>query len=289
MSVNLSIHTLNGLTGEDIINKFLINQCNILRLYFEKYPKKLNTEIKNCAVIIEPRSNHLLLEAVCRNVMYFLPSDWDLVVFSHNEKIVKNRLKNLDFIFHETKDNLTMSEYNDLMLSTNFWEKIPSEHILIFQTDSYITKKTTQDYLDSIKEFPFIGAIYKIGPDVGKCNLCPDDRNISINGGFSYRSKSAMIDCLDKITHKNIVEYRLKQNLFIFDLLTHEDVFFEHALFLLGYKLPRENECSKFCCQVIYNFENSFAVHGINKSLVYKDFVFHLRPSLIELYEEIIT
>lgn len=288
MSINISIDKFENKTGEDIINTFLLNQCNILRLHYEKKPKKLNKNIKNCAVIIEPRSNQLLLEAVCRNVMYFLPDDWDLIVFSHNESIVKERLKNLEFIFHSTNtDNLTMLEYQELMLTKEFWHKIPSENIIIFQYDSYITNRPTESYLESIKKFPFLGPIYRIGPNIGKCDLCPDNRNFSINGGFSYRQKSAMIDCLDKITYQDIVDFRTKNNLPLFDVLKHEDVFFEHALMLLGYTLPTENDCAKFCSQVIYKFVNSIGVHGINKSYVYRDFIFVLRPSLIDLYEEI--
>jgi hypothetical protein len=59
------------------IENFLLYQNEIIKLLHKEFPKKRN-DLSDCyAVIVEPRSNHILLEAVCRNVMYFLPDNWN--------------------------------------------------------------------------------------------------------------------------------------------------------------------------------------------------------------------
>lgn len=287
--------------GISVIESFLMQQCSMISQYHVKYPKKI-VKTNNCAVLIEPRSDHKLLEAVCRNVMYFLPHDWNLVIYTYDMDIVKERLKNIDFIFCKTeKQSFTLEEYSQLLMSKSFWDNIPGENILVFQTDSYITRPFTNEYLYMLKQFPFVGAIYRIVNNKSNCECCPGynkcnkniisihkDRNFSMNGGFSFRNKSAMIDCIEKININDVIEYRLKNNLEIHNLIQYEDTYFEDALFLLNYKLPNYEICLRFCTQTTYDPINSYAIHGLYKEYVYQNFIFHLRPSLVELYDEIL-
>lgn len=287
--MELILYNQNNQYGEEVLTNFLKIQGQILRYHFKKNPKQLNKNIKNCAVIVEPRSEHNLLEEVCRNVMYFLPQDWDLVVFSYDRNIVSKKLENIEHIFYSTdKNSFTIEEYNNLLTSKDFWEKIPSENIIIFQTDSYITRRFSDTYIESIVKYPFVGAVYRFGVIEDICSLCPNDSNFMINGGFSFRKKSAMIDCINKITLGEIINFRIKKNLLIHKELAHEDVYFQHALYLLGYSLPDYNTCILFCSQTSYELVDSYAVHGINKSYVYKNFILHIRPSILEISKEIL-
>ena len=283
--------TLNNITGEDIINEFLLHQCELLRIYHQKTPKTLNKNITNCAVIVEPRSDHLLLEAVCRNVMYFLPNDWDLIIFSYDEQKVRERLQNIEFIFYPLeKSSFDGEEYSKLLLSLDFWSKIPSDNILIFQTDSYIVRKFSEDYINYIKKFPFIGGIYRFSndDDYDKCIICPTNKNFCINGGFSFRNKQAMIDCIKNVTFSDIIAFRINKQLKIIPVhLEGEDVIFEHSLHMLNYELPSEKDCKSFCTQTTYDLTNYHAVHGFNKKYVYSQFLYLLRPNIIDFSQEL--
>jgi hypothetical protein len=271
---------------------FLLKQCEIINLYYDRFPKKIKNS--NCyIVIVEPRSDHILLEAVCKNVMYFLPDNWNLVVYSYDESMVRNRIKNIEFIFKKTtKSSFTLEEYSNLLMSHSFWDNIPGEDIIIFQTDSYITKRITNEYLNRIRHYPFIGAVYRVINGKDNIDLVAVDRtrNFSMSGGFSFRSKSAMKDCISKITLDNIMEYRIKNNLNIdFKNKYYEDFYFENALYILNYKLPTYDECISFCVQVYYKLINSYAIHGIYRYYVYDSLIYNLRPSLAEIHEEILN
>lgn len=278
----------------EIIYDYLLNQNIILSNYFKKFPKqKVNSE--NYAVIIEPRSDHKLLEAICRNVMYFLPNDWNLIIYSSNEELVRKRLKDIDFTFYKTsKESFNAFEYSELMMTLEFWNNIPGKNILIFQTDSYIMKPFTEEYINKCKEYPYIGCPYlyesrnKPGINILKLSKEYNDNSHSIGGGFSFRNKDAMIDCIKHISIDNIIQYRIKNNLeYNCHNIYYEDFYFEQSLFLLGYKLPSMNVCFEFCTQVIYNSINPYAVHGIYRNYVYTNIIYFLRPSLFDMNDEV--
>jgi len=285
----------------ELFENFLKHQSELISFYHAKSPKKYN-KTENYAVIVEPRSNHSLLESVCRNVMYYLPDDWNLIVYSYDINIVREKLKNIDFIFYKTsKQSFTLEEYSELLMSKQFWENIPGDNVLIFQTDSYITKRFTNEFINTIKNYPFVGAVYRIVDNKTNCDCCPGhklcnrnilsinkERNFSMSGGFSFRNKKAMIDCINKINMNDIIEYRMKNNLNIGGPnVNYEDAYYEDALFLLQYNMPPYELCLNFCLQVIYELVNSHAVHGINKNYVYENVLFHLKPALMDLKDEI--
>lgn len=274
------------------IENFILYQNEIIKLYHKIFPKNYD-ELSDCyAVIVEPRSDHLLLEAVCRNVMYFLPSNWNLIVYSYDQTIATNRLSYLDFMFYKTsKSSFSLEEYSDLLTSLDFWNSIPGENILIFQTDSYITRPFTYNYIQNFKQYPFVGPAYRYVSYDSNVDLLSIDkeRNFSMSGGFSFRNKTAMIDCINKITKEDIINYRKSNNLRIIEPnINYEDFYFDNALYLLNYKLPNYQECSNFCLQEMYHLVNSYAVHGIYKEYVYSKNIFHLKPPLSELHDEIL-
>lgn len=278
-----------------IIDEYLQNQCSILKKYYKHFPKRITPTSDYAAVIVEPRSDYKTLESICRNVMYFLPSHWNLIIYSYDEDTIKQRLKNMEYIFYKTeKSSLTSEEYSQLLMSECFWNNIPANNIIIFQTDSYITRHFTDDYIDKITKYPFIGALYSVHDSLlphneRVKNICSVDnyRNYSMSGGFSFRNKKAMLDCIKNITLSDIINYRKSNKLHFIHQIGYEDLFFEHSLFLLGYTLPDEKVCIEFCCQLQYESTTTHSFHGIYRDYVYEYLIYMLMPSLYDMNDEI--
>ena len=280
----------NNKSTVQLLEDFLLEQCKKIK----ESGETIQNSDKNdkVAVIIEPR-NHKLLEPVVRNVMHNLGKEWNLHIFGHDLAYIKSSFPKSNFTFTGlTSNNLTTEEYNKLLRNLDFWNAIKQEHILIFQTDSFIMNKLPN--LDKYLEYPFIGGVYHlwttkllldenkptannqhIGWDnnINKQNIHitdPPKTTFSINGGFTLRKKSAMINCLNKITDDLIKTYRkqFKMDTRFYTGFISEDVYFHHSLELLGYNLPGLKECNEFCNNLHYPEFNpkSFGIHNINKS-----------------------
>ena len=164
--------------------------------------------------------------------------------------------------------NLNQTSYSLLLESLFFWNNINEENIIIFQTDSFINKTN----LNITTKYGFIGASYNFGI-TDKNNkfidlISPVGYNYNINGGFSFRLKSIMIDCIKNVTIDDIIKFREKNkyNLsnFLNKYILPEDIYFMNAMSLLGYELPPLELCNYFCSQQTINYD-SFAVHGFDK------------------------
>ena len=226
-------------------------------------------ETDNCAVIIEPRE-HEMLGPVIRNVMQSLMSDhgnfkfqsWNLHVFCGNKnyEYVKNLFPNWDFkITNLGVNNLDTNEYSKLLKSKEFWNKINEENVLIFQTDSFVLNGfNIHDYTD----FSFIGSPYNWDPEwksygERRDKLSPPKCISNINGGFSFRKRSSMLECIEKISAEDIVTWRssLNSEVKYFTIPNPwigelpEDVYFHNGLSMLEHNLPTHEECSNFCHQ----------------------------------------
>jgi len=270
------------------IEKYLLEQCEILKEYQQKVPRK-KTKSDKYAVIVEPRSNFPTLEAVCRNVMYFLPDDWNLIIYSYDENIIRNRLTGIEFDFVKLdKDNITTDEYSNLLKSEIFWKFIPGEHIIIFQSDSYMLKKLNDNYFNYISKFGMIGPVFRwlLKND----DISSPESTFSINGGFNYRRKSFVLEALNKVKINDIISYRKNKNLNIdafLDVFSKfpEDIFFNHALYILNYPKPSYEDCIKFAAQNMYEIQDILAVHGIYHNFDLQ--IYWIKPSLIDLYQEV--
>jgi hypothetical protein len=166
--------------------------------------------MKKGAIIIENR-NIPNLDYIIRGHMKFLP-DWGFI--------------------HYKADIKTMDDYNKLITSVKFWESVPFDKVLIFQHDSKILRPGIDEFL----EWDYVGAPWKFQLHGG-------------NGGFSLRSKKAMIDTLKSFTWD-----KSKGN---------EDIFFSN--FLVGNLAPR-CVCDKFSCETIYKL-GTLGTHAIDKYL----------------------
>jgi len=230
--------------------------------YYEKLDIVINNNDSNnkVAVIIEPH-NHKCLIGVIKQVMSKLDDTWNLRIFGSdkNEATVKENIKGAyKFINMHIDDFVSPDAYSLFMQSKQFWDKIAEEHILIFQTDSFIL---SNNYGIPLK-YGFIGAPYFCGDnsDPGEQidAIAPAKCGFSINGGFSYRNKHVMLDCINKVSNNDIINYRKQHDLhvdfFIDRVIIPEDVFFNNAMAVLKYPIPVssaacEKECMEFCLQ----------------------------------------
>ena len=219
------------------------------------------------AVIVEPRK-HEMLEMIVRNVMYFLGEEWNLHIFggTENEKWI-NELFPQHWEYRFTNlgvDNITADEHNLLLRQRFFWEQIEEENILIFQTDAYLLRKG----IDYVLKYDYVGAE----------TLNPYDKTpkgIGQNGGLSFRKRSAMLECIDKVTVKDINDYRIKNKLTRFPLeliILAEDIYFFHSLEILGKNIMPMNLCGVFSMEAP-SPENGInltpiGTHGINKNML---------------------
>ena len=189
------------------------------------------------AVIIEPR-NHEDLEIICKNVMYYLnesDSDkkWGLKIYhgNKNKEFVKDFTQNWNNIQLENLeiDDLSGILYNDMLKTTKFWESIPTENVLIFQTDTILRRFGIDEFIS----YNYVGAPWirlREGKIVG-------------NGGLSFRKKSRMLEITNQYSD---------------DEITMEDIYF--CKYLKDEDIAPYDVAKKFSVEDIY-YENPLGLH----------------------------
>jgi hypothetical protein len=209
-----------------------------------KYKKKLKNYVPiifddsdYCAVIVEPR-NHEDLEIICKNVMFYLnesSSDikWGLKIYhgNKNEQLVKDFTQNWNNVQIENLevDDLNGSMYNDMLKTTKFWKSIPTENVLIFQTDTILRRFG----IDNFISYNYIGAPwirYREGKIVG-------------NGGLSFRKKLRMLEITNEYSD---------------DEITMEDIYF--CKYLKDEDIAPYDVAKKFSVEDVY-YENPLGLH----------------------------
>jgi hypothetical protein len=150
----------------------------------------MSSKYIDIAVIVEPRK-HKCLKLVVENILTNL-KDVKVQIFHGNlnkDYILFELANNIDNIIltNLNKDNITVREYSDMLLTKKFYDLIDGERILLFQTDSCICNYN-EDILKECQKYGYVGA--------------PTRRRIEIpwqNGGFSFRKKSLMIKAVNTI------------------------------------------------------------------------------------------
>lgn len=153
------------------------------------------------AVIIEPR-NLSVLHDILKWMTYLLaPAGWTFIAYvgttssrDINAFVRRHRLQDVIQIRHLDTDNLTFPQYNALLTSLSFWESMPFENILIFQTDSVLLTNKLEPYL----EYDYVGA-----PWSKETSWLPKPVNTTGNGGLSLRRKSAMLRVLANVPYND--------------------------------------------------------------------------------------
>lgn len=154
--------------------------------------------------------------------------------FNHEPIIYSHAVFLPDALYWSIDTIKSVNEYNSLLTSREFWEKINTENILIIQHDSALLRTGIEEFY----KWDYVGAPWTF-------------QNHGGNGGLSFRKKSAMLECIDK------VPYNGKDN---------EDVYFSNALKFLGLNLAPREVCEQFSCEAIFKL-GTLGSHAIEKWL----------------------
>lgn len=217
----------------------------ILFLCIYKFNLKKKHEVfsnynKYTAIIVEPRK-HKALDFVLENFLENLSSEWDIIIChgTLNEDYVKDII-NTKLVEHIPRiklinlnvENLTIKDYNDLLVSEKFHSYIPSEIFLIFQTDTIICPEY-KSYINNYLNYDYVGAPWKhLNLEIG-------------NGGLSLRRKSKMLEIIRNCEYKGNI---------------NEDVYFAKACPEIYRNMPNWEDASKFSIETLYE-DKSFGVH----------------------------
>lgn len=112
--------------------------------------------------------------------MYFRP--WIKEIIKDWENVV---------LYNLGVENLKIAEYSKLLTTKSFYDKFKSEHVLIFQSDSYVFSAIPSLYY----EYDYIGDPWRYIPKQ-HCNGCD-------NGGISLRK----VETMKNVTTEEGVNY----------------------------------------------------------------------------------
>jgi len=197
------------------------------------------------AIIVEPRQ-HKALSFVLKNFLDNLSNEWNIIIFHGNlniefiKNIIENELSNYKErlkLINLHVDNLTRDEYSRLFIRNRlFYDYIPTETFLVFQTDSMIFPKN-KHLLNNFLKYDYVGAPW---PHI------PKNNQLVGNGGLSLRKKSKMLEIMELDT--NVANYDLS-----------EDVFFACTDVVNLYK-PSPSEAMHFSIENIF-CDSAFGGH----------------------------
>lgn len=186
--------------------------------------------MSNLAAVIVDTRNVSLFQVITEH-LYFLPKDTKLYVFSSDNQRHLQELLNCEFNVVSISN---INDYNKLLTSSEFWNKIQEENILIFQEDSRLLREGIEDFY----EWDYVGASWSFYPLVG-------------NGGLSFRKRSAMLRVISSCNWTDGV---------------NEDIYFAHGCKLLNLKLAPVEVANKFSVETQFHL-GSMGYHAIDKYL----------------------
>lgn len=209
------------------------------------YQIKNNYEIGNynypddkVAVIVETRKMPNLKWTI-NNIQHH--TGWRIIFYCSEE----SKIEGIPNVEIRVIDSMDFDKYNSMMKSVDFWSSFDEEHILIFQSDSFMLRSGIEEFL----EYDYVGAPWNWAYDPNfKDPRYPD---LSIfrsggNGGFSLRKRSKMIEILSSI---DINEHQ------------NEDMLISPYLDDIGLDIKK-----KFCVETIF-YEQPLAIHAIQKHM----------------------
>lgn len=182
------------------------------------------------AVIVETRPIPNLKDIIEGHLKY-LPEDWGITLYMSDAN-------SLDGLSREAQlriiRNINVNEYNTLFKSENFWDSLPYDKVLVFQSDSMLLRDGIENFL----EWDYVGAPWKFQEHGG-------------NGGLSLRNVAMMKYMCKKYTFSS----------------RNEDVLFCNLMkdYKIGKLAPRYI-CDQFSVETIYA-KGTLGYHGIDKWL----------------------
>ena len=220
-------------------------------------PEELPIASSKEAVLIEYRVlPHI--EFLVRNAIHKLGSEWCFTIicgtlnFTFMKEMANSIHPSIRVILTPFENLYPSSSYNIFLASEDFWNLLHGEHILIYQEDSLIFNKWSDDFL----EWDYIGAPWQ---------PTQDDAPLLVgNGGFSLRKKSVMLEVIralpitKAIPNKSTREYMTTSGLSI----VPEDVYFSKTMqeFSIGCVAP-VSIASRFSMESVYS-ETCFGGHN---------------------------
>lgn len=188
-------------------------------------------------VIVEPRKTPAL-PYVLKNFLENMGTEWNVQIFhsTSNEAWLKGLIEK-DFSSYKAriqltsleKPSMTRDDYSNMLKTVEFYEKIPTEVFLIFQTDSLICGPH-KDLWKKFMKYEYVGAPWTDGK-VG-------------NGGFSLRKKSKIIEFIKKNGANDKVE----------------DNYFARPHGSMTLYMPTHEEAKEFSVETVYH-DKSFGIH----------------------------
>jgi len=148
------------------------------------------------AIIVEPRK-HNALSFVLHNFLQNLSNDWKIIVFCGNTNIQfltdiitteLNQYIDRLTIYNLGVDNLTIEQYNILLTNKSFYDYIPKNIFLVFQTDTMIFEQN-KDLIYDFMNYDYVGAPWWHNP--------VEKEHVG-NGGLSLRRKKKCLKSLKK-------------------------------------------------------------------------------------------
>ena len=136
------------------------------------------------------------IEFIIRNAILKLGISWSFTIVcgktnhSFIKQIANTISKNINII-KLNYDNMTRNEYSNFLMTSHFWNLLKGDKILIYQEDSLVLKTNIMDFI----QYDYIGAPFPKGKD--------DTPNGVGNGGLSLRTKSKMLEVIQKCPIKN--------------------------------------------------------------------------------------
>jgi hypothetical protein len=248
----INLNVLNNTNNSRNFNKIINNKLhnNIISNLIPLTTDKLYT-----AIIVEPRK-HKALEYVLNNFTTNLDNKlWKFIIYCSldNKSFVediKNKLNIEIYIIPICNSNLTIKDYNYLLTNKKFYEVIPTDIVLIFQTDTLILNK---DIIYDFLEYDYVGAPWRNERTVG-------------NGGLSLRNKNKMIEIIEKRGTCN----------------ENEDFYFSFPQkYNIDIKKPSFEKGMRFSVEQCYH-EKSFGIHKVWINLKKEDY-----DNLIKIYPQI--
>lgn len=247
----------------------LIDKSRLLKL-----PKLENVDnAKYTAVILETRKLHHI-EFILRKAVNHLDSNWSLIFmtstanYKYYTELSNNIDTNIRVIDLKLPETISIDDYSLIFMSLNFWNLIPGSKVLIFQSDSLILKSNINKFI----KYDYIGAPWPID-----WNICV---NHCGNGGLSLRTKSKMIEIINKFNHSDtlIPDYVNKWMNCSGLKIIPEDVYFSINIHKIDSKLPSRKTAEQFSFEGIWlRSHNTFGCH---RPIFIKD---HHKQLLLEL------
>lgn len=248
------------------VEKFQQMCCDLIPFISNDFPV-IDVFSEKKSLLVETR-NLPHLEFVIKNTIQKLGDGWGHIIFCSrdNHANVKNICKSISSnieIFVLEKQLHTKNDFNNLLLSSDFWDKISCEKVLVYQPDTFIFKQ----FDDTFLEWDYIGSPWAYRNAQGEVKLIHKDISTLYNlerpfytgnGGFSLRSVSMM---------KEIVNSGVLNDFPGMFLMPELDYAPEDVIISVfcnrnphKYRVPPLFICEKFSFEIFYNTD-SFACH----------------------------